>query len=235
MIDFQPTAECPYCGKQLPEIVLTVSGHTFRKPMACDCQESILAELNESMVLLPDEAASMAGVPAMFRDSSCDVDGYLDMIESGKGLYLFGNVGVGKTYTACSIAVRYNELHAVPFCSSSPAVFISSMALLMGLQATYSTNVTEEQAFSVYATCKLLVIDDIGKEPPTEWAISRLYRLVDQRYENELVTVYTSQYPRDLLASKMSIHGEEIAAAIVSRICETCEAVELKGRDRRLR
>ena len=81
----------------------------------------------------------------------------------------------------------------------------------------------------------LLVIDDFGKEPPTDWALSQLFRVVNARYEALKPVVVTTQFSRPALIERLSKNGDEqTAVAIVSRLFEMCRKVELAGSDRRL-
>ena len=56
--------------------------------------------------------------------------------------------------------------------------------LLERIKRTFNkTGADEAEVLQIYKTVPLLVIDDIGKEPPTEWAISTVYNIINSRYE----------------------------------------------------
>jgi len=40
----------------------------------------------------------------------------------------------------------------------------------------------------------VLVLDDIGAEPPTDWRRDELATLIEERYQRRLPTIYTSNY-----------------------------------------
>jgi DNA replication protein DnaC len=70
----------------------------------------------------------------------------------------------------------------------------------------------------------LLVLDDFGREKPTDWVIERLYAVVEKRYGELRGTCVTSNLSLDQLAD----HGYQ---ALVSRLTETCDIVKITASD----
>ncbi len=82
----------------------------------------------------------------------------------------------------------------------------------------------------------LLVLDDIDKRASSEWALGKLYELIDQRYVLHLPTVLTANRNLEKLAAFWSRNEQmkDLAGAIVSRIIGQMSAViEFSGRDYR--
>lgn len=52
---------------------------------------------------------------------------------------------------------------------------------------------------NLYSSVDLLVIDDLGKEKPTEWVLEKLFLIVNNRYNNYLPIVITTNYNRNQL------------------------------------
>ena len=73
---------------------------------------------------------------------------------------------------------------------------------------------------------ELLVIDDIGLRNSTENFANELYEVIDERANDELATIYTSNYPIDSL-------GEILSHQIASRIEGSSIELEFEGKDNR--
>lgn len=73
----------------------------------------------------------------------------------------------------------------------------------------------------------LLVLDDLGREKATEWAVERLYVLLDHRYGACLPTVVTTNFGMDELA-------ERGYTAMLSRLLEGGQAIRLTASDYRV-
>ena len=81
-----------------------------------------------------------------------------------KGVILVGNNGVGKTHLACSIANRFIE-------KGIPVIYGTLINLLAELRNSYEidNNISEMEIIKLYENVDLLIIDDLGKEKPSEW------------------------------------------------------------------
>jgi DNA replication protein DnaC/primosomal protein DnaI len=146
---------------------------------------------------------------------------------NGRGLYIVGGVGAGKTYEASAIASSFLwSGYSVIMCTS-----LSMLDQIYANQHGQQTRGTDD-----FCRADLLIVDDLGKENANQWAVTTLFQVVDSRYANLKPTVFTSQYPLQGLLTRMSRSGErESAEAIVSRIAGTCDVVELRNGDRRKR
>lgn len=175
-----------------------------------------------------DNPLERTGIPKRFMRVKPYSD-YNKHLIQGRNLYICGGVGIGKTYLSCAVVKAWVE-------AGRPAKFISSMGLLSALKSTYSGEGREAEVMSRYGLCRLLVVDDLGKESPTEWALSKLFELVDMRYNDSLPTIITTQYKPAELVRHLGRGGNlETAKAIVSRLQFRAEVVTLSGGDRRMR
>ena len=148
-----------------------------------------------------------------------------------KGLILVGNNGVGKTHLACSIA---NELIK----NGIPIIYGTLINLLAELKNTYDVynNISEMKIIKLYEKVDLLIIDDLGKEKPSEWGLEKLFTIINSRYENNLPVIITTNYDQNSLINRLSINGEiETAKSIISRLYEMCYLVKIEGRDHRIK
>ena len=102
-------------------------------------------------------------------------------------------------------------------------------------KGTYGGDGTEDGVLSRLSRVGCLVLDDLGKESPTDWTLGQVFRVVNDRYENMRPVVVTTQYGKGDLIRRLAKNGdEETAVAIVSRLSEMCDKYELQGKDRRL-
>jgi DNA replication protein DnaC len=127
--------------------------------------------------------------------------------EDGRGLYLCGDVGTGKTHLAVAVM---NELMR----KQVPALFVTVPGRDL------------DEWMETVKTADLLVLDDLGAEKPTAWVQERIFVIVNHRYREALPTIFTSNIgPKDLAAQL----GERTA----SRIVAMTEGIELEGDDYR--
>ena len=175
-----------------------------------------------------DQEAIACGIPSLFVAAEPDYD-MLNALDGGGGLYISGVQGAGKTWLAARVTKAWLS------CGRGKARFISSVRLLSEIGDSYSSrNEGELQVIAKYTSCALLVVDDLGKEVPSQWTLSRLFAIVDDRYANKRPTIVTTQFTPDALARRMSKSGDnETAMAIVSRFRERYASVALGNVDRR--
>jgi len=131
-----------------------------------------------------------------------------------KGLILVGNNGVGKTHLACSIANKFIE-------NGIPVIYGTLINLLAELRNSYEidNNISEMEIIKLYENVDLLIVDDLGKEKPSEWGLEKLFTIINSRYENNLPVIITTNYNHNSLVKRLSINEEiETAKSIISRL-----------------
>jgi len=104
------------------------------------------------------------------------------------GLFLIGTVGAGKTHLAAA-AVRHTiEVHA------RNAMLVTASGMVQAVRATWNRQAdrTEAQVIDELASCRLLVIDDVGAGLGTEAEAKTLLDVIDRRYTRELPTLIVS-------------------------------------------
>jgi DNA replication protein DnaC len=146
----------------------------------------------------------------------------------GLGLILTGSYGTGKTHLTAAVCIDLMHKGYQP-------IFGTMITLLERIKATYDDDYAkenEEQVINQYINCDLLIIDDLGKEKPTEWSIEKLYYIVNARYEKNLPLLITSNYDIEKLKDRLTVKDNfETAEAIVSRIFEMCRGLNMVYED----
>lgn len=147
-----------------------------------------------------------------------------------KGLILVGNNGGGKTHLACSIANKLIE-------NGIPVIYGTLINLFAELRNSYDTynNISEMEIIKLYENVELLIIDDLGKEKPSEWGLEKLFTIINSRYEKNLPVIITTNYNQNSLVERLSLNGEiETAKSIISRLYEMCYLVKIDDIDHRI-
>lgn len=112
-----------------------------------------------------------------------------EMQSEGKGLYLYSNTkGSGKTRLIASVANKLLENHQVKFATST--------AILQEIKKTWGDKAeqSESKLIQDLINTEILIIDDFGTEKVKDWNNERFYHLINERYINKKVTLYTSNH-----------------------------------------
>ena len=147
------------------------------------------------------------------------------------GLFFVGSKGTGKTHLAASIA---NKLM-----NEGVTVIIATMIeLLDNIKNTFNQQstgerpkLTEAELMKSYKEVDLLIIDDMGKEQPTRWALTKMYGIINARYENYAPIIVTSNYSADELVKRLTPADDDsvTADATIDRILEMAYIIPLAG------
>ena len=147
------------------------------------------------------------------------------------GLFIMGPNGTGKTHLAAAIANQLMQEGTVVVC-------MTMIDLLDRIKKTYEQNrqhggeSSEGNLLNTYKTVPLLIIDDMGKEPATEWAVSKIYAIINARYEAYMPTIITTNYTDSELVKRLTPKdsGDQMTAdATIDRLREMCAAIVTTG------
>ena len=198
----------------------------------CECRDSLVAKRRARGV--------SSVIPRRFRDVSFELaendgiapdvldavrefaDQVEDRLDSGRGLWLMGDVGTGKTTLAMLVSKAAAE-------AGRTVAIYSLPRLLARIRRTYDGEPGEDsylEFFDRLTSVDLLHIDDLGAEKRSDWVLEQLYAIVDERYQSQRSMVVTSNLDPDQLK-------EQIGSRVVSRLAEICRELPLWGEDLR--
>jgi DNA replication protein DnaC len=198
----------------------------------CECRDSLVAKRRARGV--------SSVIPRRFRDVSFELaendgiapdvldavrefaDQVEDRLDSGRGLWLMGDVGTGKTTLAMLVSKAAAE-------AGRTVAIYSLPRLLARIRRTYDGEPGEDsylEFFDRLTSVDLLHIDDLGAEKRSDWVLEQLYAIVDERYQSQRSMVVTSNLDPDQLK-------EQIGSRVVSRLAEICRELPLWGDDLR--
>lgn len=129
-------------------------------------------------------------------------------------LILVGPIGTGKTHAAIG-ALRICAEHG------SSYMFAPIVEALDWLRPGGPPDTAARMG-----SVRVLLLDDLGAEKPSDWTAERLYGIVNRRWLNELPTIVTTNIPSGELEASVD-------PRLFSRLVHNAEAVQIGGKDRR--
>jgi len=155
------------------------------------------------------------------RDWIDDLDRNL---EQGRGIWLMGDTGTGKTSLAMLVSKE--------ILSRGRTAAIYSLPKLLGrIRSTYDSEPGDESYadfFERLCEVDMLHLEDLGTEKRTEWVLEQLYALINERYERQKSVMVTTNYDQSELE-------QQLGDRIVSRLVEICgDPLPLYGTDHRM-
>ena len=179
------------------------------------------------------------------RYEHCDLESYLPNDESQKkakifvqrfldkypqidvGLLFLGNCGVGKTHLAVALLKR------VIIDKGDGGIFYDFRDLLREIQASWNSvaQASELEVLRPVLEAKVLVLDELGANKPTEWVRDTIAHIINCRYNDKKLTILTSNYLDTPAKQGEEALTDRIGVRLRSRLYEMCREVEIRGVD----
>ena len=141
--------------------------------------------------------------------------------ENNNGLLLWGDVGTGKTFVAGCIA-NYLLQNRVP------VMMTSLIKIINDLQGF---NITDKNEYmNNLNKFKLLILDDLGAERQSEYALEQVFNVIDNRYKNGQPVIITTNLTLTELKNPQDIKYKRI----YDRVLEMCVPLKFEGASKRI-
>ncbi len=143
-----------------------------------------------------------------------------------RGALFMGTVGIGKTHLAVSILKGLTE-------RGFNCLFYEFGALLKEIQGSYnsSTQTSELGVLSPIFDAEILVLDEIGASKPTEWVRDTMAHIINTRYNDKKLTIFTTNYLDERRNEREETLEDRIGIRLRSRLYEMCKTIIIAGED----
>ncbi|MEJ2111871.1 MAG: hypothetical protein P8Z37_18570 [Acidobacteriota bacterium] len=78
---------------------------------------------------------------------------------------------------------------------------------------------------------KVLVLDELGANKPTDWVRDTISHIINCRYNDKKLTIFTSNYLDAARNHKEETLTDRIGIRLRSRLYEMCREIEIYGED----
>ena len=159
------------------------------------------------------------------------------------GLLFLGPCGVGKTHLAVALLRQLIKEKAVA------GLFYDFSDLLREIQASWNSvsRTSEVEVLRPVLNAEVLVLDELGSNKPTDWVRETVAYVINSRYNDKRVTIFTSNFldtpsrsAGEIEPDSQSLRVREesltdrIGARLRSRLYERCRVIEMRGKDFRI-
>lgn len=170
------------------------------------------------------------------------------------GLLFMGTVGVGKTHLAIAVLKELIEKKGIA------CLFYESGSLLKAIQDSYNpiSQTSEMRVLAPVYQAEVLVLDELGATVPTNWVRDTMYQIINTRYNNKKLTIFTTNYLDETRGGaeekpetadtkrksrtfaseriqELTTLEDRIGTPLRSRLYEMCKKVMIEGEDYRKR
>ena len=222
------------------QIVVSIPGRELIPDIPCRCRqerldaareaqrreehmrqvESLRASCLQDRALRDYNFAHDLGCTPELGKARAYVEHFREMEATSTGLLLWGGVGTGKTFFAGCVANALIE-QGIPVLMTN---FARVLNTLTGLHPEERNRFID--SLNAY---RLLVIDDLGMERGTEFALEQVFHVIDSRYRSKKPMIVTT----NLTLRELKDPGDLARERIYDLVLERCVPVKINGRNLR--
>lgn len=229
---------CGKCGLRKERYVKLFNGAEKKVRVMCACQEAAMLREKElerkrqeeqrlstlrtnSMMDVRYNGVTFDG--AIIDDKNKEIidlcrryaERFDEFYKDNQGILMYGDVGTGKSYAAACIA---NHLLA-----KGTSVIMTSFVKILELIGKFDG--TEADIMNRLTNARLVIFDDLGAERKTDYALEKVFDIVDSRYRYKKPMIFTT----NLNANDMMREDDIRFKRIYDRIFEVCYPLEFTG------
>ena len=143
-------------------------------------------------------------------------------IKEVENFFIHGPTQSGKTLLSARLLLQERKqiyLEGGPKNAYDICVFISMDNLIRSIKSVYekTNEMTETEIIAYYSNVRLLVIDDFGTVKTTDWVLSILYSIINNRYEGLKKTIINSNLSLNEIAKSL---GDDRITSRIERMCK---------------
>ena len=200
-LDEEGCLHCGICGKR-KQMKVSLMGFEHVVSCLCECEVKARQELDEKMQREETQRQLYQRKSVGLRerrfwewkfenDNGCNqkiliarqyVENWTDMKRKNVGLLLMGPVGTGKSFFAGCIANALLE--------QGERVMMTNFSRILNEMTSYQAD--KNQIIQNLVDYPLLIIDDLGIERNSEFALEQVYNVIDSRYCKMLPLIVTT-------------------------------------------
>lgn len=162
--------------------------------------------------------ANDTGINPEMQKAHSYVEHWPEMKATATGLLLWGNVGTGKSFFAGCIANALLD-------QGVPVLMTNFSRILNALTGMFSDD--RNKYIDSLNHYSLLIIDDLGIERGTEYALEQVFNVIDARLRSNLPLIVTTNLTLDELKHPADLAHERI----YSRVLERCIPLKINNQN----
>lgn len=172
----------------------------------------------------------ISDIPRMFAKADVkDFDNKFSYcFDKRESLFITGACGTGKTHLAVALG-KYAMENKNPELMVSDSKFINYPEFVIDIKCSFGESAHKSmQRLITDIAGGFIILDDIcTSKNPTPIDVDALYLIVNDRYQRQIPTIYTSNLS---IAEIRATYNDRIASRLSS-----CRIINLTGKDRRLK
>lgn len=157
--------------------------------------------------------------PTLTKAMQAYVEHFDEFRKEGKGLYLYGPVGTGKTFHAASVVNALID-------EGTPCLMTNLTRVTNKISGTWEGRQDYIDSLSRF---HLVGIDDLGVERNTEYMNESVTTIIDSLYRAKVPMIITSNYTPAQLVDEADIRRKRV----YDRLLERCHPIYVAGESRR--